>query len=986
MGDGFSVPLSDSARYFPLKFNSMKPPSRWRGISADKVVARHYLTPTTFESVMNFNGSVSTTDVLATTDGLGRNLLSQQRQAPGVTAFDSTQTKYGWTTTSPSVTGGPFSTGSMPYVGTAGQSAPGGTSITTSQFDALGRPVTVTDGGGGTVSYTYIQKDILQKVGPTPTFQKQLEYDELGRLTSVCEITSAPGSGACGQFNPATGFLTKYTYDAVGNLLTVAQNSQPGSIGGPQNRSYTYDGLSRLTSEVNPESGTTQYFWDAAPPSCSNNVGWPTPGDLGAKLDNSGVYSCYGYDALHRLLGGLTSPSGPCFGFVYDAGTPPANSGIAITNTAGRTVEALTNNDCAGTANVVTDEWFSYDNDGNVTDMWELTPHSTQYYHSRATFAGNRRVTSVQLVSPSLYTMTYGLDGEGRWKTLTDTTAGQNIVTDTTFNAAGQPLNVKLTGTTPDQDIYTYDSSTGIMKTFEFEIGNSPANVTGTLTWNPNHTLSQMAIVDGFNSSGTQTCSSNSYDDVGRLLTFDCGSGKWGQQFSYDPYGNLTKMVISGRTGTSWNPGYSSTNHCIGCTYDPRGNVTGDGNNAYGWGLNNKILWTASSGTPTCGTSGRCATYDAFGRMVESSVNSTWKEYWYTQAGSQMIMAGTTVSYGRWPTGTGTAVISGTTGFAFLHEDWLGNARITSSLTGNTVLTDQAYTPFGELYNIFGSGNSQYELFAGITPNFAPGITTPIMWDTPNRELSSVGRWLSPDPAGLSAVDPSKPQTWNRYAYALNNPLSYVDPTGLFCQWDDGSRDDEPVDGGTSFGDCSDQGGTWIDTTTITVNGDAPNVPTDTFENGDQIFPQIFPANNNPCANVTLSAAGVNAQQQIATAQGYIAAGQIGASATPYPNPITTFFGGMYGYYNAVKTGGPNDIKNLPGHSGQNPIDVDAGNISFGITCPYGAGFCQFAAGLAQTLGGHPNFNGTLATGFDTPSDNAGIRIGQAMRASGCHE
>jgi hypothetical protein len=145
-------------------------------------------------------------------------------------------------------------------------------------------------------------------------------------------------------------------------------------------------------------------------------------------------------------------------------------------------------------------------------------------------------------------------------------------------------------------------------------------------------------------------------------------------------------------------------------------------------------------------------------------------------------------------------------------------------------------------------------------------------------------------------------------------------------------------------------------------------------------------ANNNPCSNATLSAAGVNVQQQIATAQGYIAAGRIGANATPYANPGLGFFGGMYGYYSTVKTGGPNDIKNLPGHSGRNPIDVDAGNISFGVTCPYGAGFCQFAAGLAQSLGGHPNFNGTLAAGFDTPSDNAAIRVGQAMRAAGCHE
>lgn len=58
-----------------------------------------------------------------------------------------------------------------------------------------------------------------------------------------------------------------------------------------------------------------------------------------------------------------------------------------------------------------------------------------------------------------------------------------------------------------------------------------------------------------------------------------------------------------------------------------------------------------------------------------------------------------------------------------------------------------------------------------------------------------------------------------------------------------------------------------------------------------------------PCWNSTLTAAGTTAQQQITTAQGYIAAGQIGAgaSATPYP-PILTFFGGMFGYYEAVGT------------------------------------------------------------------------------------
>ena len=41
------------------------------------------------------------------------------------------------------------------------------------------------------------------------------------------------------------------------------------------------------------------------------------------------------------------------------------------------------------------------------------------------------------------------------------------------------------------------------------------------------------------------------------------------------------------------------------------------------------------------------------------------------------------------------------------------------------------------------------------------------------------GRWLNPDLAGLGAVDPSNPQSWNRYAYVTNNPLALSDPSGL---------------------------------------------------------------------------------------------------------------------------------------------------------------------------------------------------------------
>jgi len=43
---------------------------------------------------------------------------------------------------------------------------------------------------------------------------------------------------------------------------------------------------------------------------------------------------------------------------------------------------------------------------------------------------------------------------------------------------------------------------------------------------------------------------------------------------------------------------------------------------------------------------------------------------------------------------------------------------------------------------------------------------------------SAQGRWTSPDPM-MASAKASNPQTWNRYAYTLNDPLRYVDPDGL---------------------------------------------------------------------------------------------------------------------------------------------------------------------------------------------------------------
>jgi RHS repeat-associated protein len=125
-----------------------------------------------------------------------------------------------------------------------------------------------------------------------------------------------------------------------------------------------------------------------------------------------------------------------------------------------------------------------------------------------------------------------------------------------------------------------------------------------------------------------------------------------------------------------------------------------------------------------------------------------------------------------------------------------------SSSPTRTVLSTTAYAPFGETYAQSGTADLS---FTGQNSDTVPGD-----YDFLYREYSTQGRWSSPDPAGLSSVSPAFPQSWNRYAYVTNSPLSAVDPLGLNCVWDDGSYDAQDDPGTHTQMLCEQLGGTWF--------------------------------------------------------------------------------------------------------------------------------------------------------------------------------
>ena len=680
-------------------------------------------SPTSTETSLNFNGT-STSDVLAIVDAFGRPVFSQQRQAQGSSTYDSVQTAYGWTTTTGSVAGGALTTTSVPYPGSSGQSAPSGTAVTTTQYDALGRTLKITDGGTGYTKFTYSSYDVLQETGPAATGehvkQKQLEYDALGRLTSVCEITSLSGSGACSQSNSVTGYWTKYTYDFYSgyNRTTVTQNAQSSTT---QTRTYLYDLAGRLVSEANPESGTTTYAFDSSS-SCS---GTPYTGDLVRRTDARGNSACYAYDSLRRvtsiIYGGPDAANTPNKYFVYDAAT--VNS-LAMSNAAGQMAEAYT----GSASSKITDLGFSYSARGELTDVYQSTLHSGGYYRVSAGYFANGALQGLTSNITGLPNQTYNVDGEGRLSTVS-AISGQNPVTATVYNLSAHTTTV--TYGSIDQDVFTFDPNTGRMTQYNFSVGGK--NVTGMLNWNANGSLGSLAINDAWNASDAQTCS-YTHDDLARIASVNCGYSLWAQNFGYDAFGNITKTVPTGATGQAFSPGYSSTTNQFtslsGLAYDANGRLTNDSVHMYSWDAEGKMLSLDST----------TLTHDALGRMVEKNVSGAYTQFVYSPLGSKFAtMNGQALVKAFIPLPAGGTAVYTSTGLTYYrHPDHLGSSRLASTTSGTASAGGGSVTVGGNEQSAPGSGTATLAIDAQVSQDSSSAsttITTPSFSTTSSNEL-----------------------------------------------------------------------------------------------------------------------------------------------------------------------------------------------------------------------------------------------------------
>jgi RHS repeat-associated protein len=110
----------------------------------------------------------------------------------------------------------------------------------------------------------------------------------------------------------------------------------------------------------------------------------------------------------------------------------------------------------------------------------------------------------------------------------------------------------------------------------------------------------------------------------------------------------------------------------------------------------------------------------------------------------------------------------------FEHQDWLGTERVRTTKAG---VLEGSYTslPFGDAFSASGT-DTNIGHFAQLDHDMS--ASSGLEHATFREYNSTRGRWLNPD-SYLGSYNEGNPQSFNRYTYVGNNPLTATDASGL---------------------------------------------------------------------------------------------------------------------------------------------------------------------------------------------------------------
>lgn len=614
--------------------------------------------------------------------------------------------------------------------------------------------------------------------------------DGAGRLASVRE--------AVGISNLET--VTEYGYDPFGNVASVCQHKTISGCG--QTRGFSYDSMGRLKTAVNPESGQVDYRYDRG-------------GNLWTRTDSRNVMTTE-YDGLGRVTkrSYTGADSTPAVVFCYDGNVTVSGgtcgAGVAVNYAKGRLTAVSTSQS--------TTQYLGFDLGGRVVKSKQITLGvdygQFEYAHD---FAGGIK----WMKYPTGRELSFGFDGAGR---LNLVAKGASLPTVPNYQNAylwgvgyaahGGWMNWRL-GTSGDRHVsvaynsrlqgrvYQVGSSASAGDVWQIENGYGGTDNNGNLKWQRQAVPGSGQIVEtrfGYDAmnrltvvaerapvSSAQTYSAPMCPESGLV---------WCLGYGMDRYGN---RAISQRSGPGTGSGawevanYSSSTNKIsdaGWEYDSRGSIVKNPSwERFAFDAEGKQNRFCVAGSTQCldTTTGKTQyVYDGEGKRV-AVIGATGTTVYVYEAGGKLA-----AEYGQ---------TSGAAETQFVVGDHLGTTRLV--LDGAGAVKERVdYQPYGEEIpavvgtwraNVvgYGGGSGIKQRFTGKERDGETGLD----YFGARYVSASQGRFTSADPYVFQFATASNtndeerqkqlqeryfanPQSWNKYAYGLNNPLKFIDPNG----------------------------------------------------------------------------------------------------------------------------------------------------------------------------------------------------------------
>jgi RHS repeat-associated protein len=602
------------------------------------------------------------------------------------------------------------------------------------------RPISATNGNLQTTTYGY--------QGRTTTVT-----DPYGKVTT--KITKVTGSLARSKDN--NGYYVNFNHDAFGSVLSVT-DSLSNTL---RTQVYAYGIKPFRTSFSDMDLGSRSFTVDAL-------------GEITAYSDGKGQNFSAVYDALSRP----TSRTEPDLTTTWTWGTTATSFNIGKLASVSSVASAGTHTDS-----------YTYDSAGRMLDhtivnpgdgsrsfdytydsttgllsilLYPLCPH----YRFEAEYAYQNGILE-HIYSPQMLAYVWIADSMN---------ARGQITKEETRDESDHPKIVSMR---------TYDADTGWLVSTQSGPGG------GSALQNEAYLYDEMGNVTQRQNNNLGLTENFYYDNLYRLDHSTLG-GSTNLQMGYDAMGDITsRSDVAG--GATW-------------TYDPvrKHAVTQAGSSAYTYAYDangnvnsrngSAISWTSYNYPSGVGTSTESATFD-YGpdrqrwRMVYTGSAGVETTYYvtplldvvhtssgtdcrnYVYAGGRPVMQlSRTSAYGAIQKSllvdqqnSISTIVTDSSGAALVNESFtaFGNRREASTWTGTPTSTELT-----SMNSITRQGYTFQTVLGSMGLNHMNGRV----------EDAVTGRFLSPDP---HVYERSNTQSYNRYSYVNNNPLSATDPTGF---------------------------------------------------------------------------------------------------------------------------------------------------------------------------------------------------------------